>query len=317
MKHLETIAEFDRRQILEILDRSELHRRNRGPTATPLAGRVVGLFFFQASTRTRLGFHAAAARLGATALALDTMRCERGMSRAESPLDAFRSVASYCDLIVLRHHDEHELRRMIAEAPVPVINAGSGIRHHPTQTLVDLFHVRSRLGRLDGLRWGIAGDLLHSRAARSLLDALAHFPPSELRLMSPEDRALPPGELRHLHRTPIRRVDALELSSLDVLYMAGYPEGVEPDRASPAERRRFRLTSESTRELPAAALILDPLPRIDEIDAAVDPLPQAEYFDQSRNGLFVRITVLEMAPSCWNGTRAATRAPARVDQGAL
>jgi len=157
MRHFNTIADLDRHEILRILDRSDVHLRKGNRTQLSLTGYVAGLFFFQSSTRTRLGFHAAAARLGATALPLGSMRHDPGMSQAESTLDAFRSVAAYCDVIVLRHLDEKEHRQMVAEAPVPVINAGCGTRHHPSQALLDLFYVRSRFGRLDGLRWGIAG----------------------------------------------------------------------------------------------------------------------------------------------------------------
>jgi aspartate carbamoyltransferase catalytic subunit len=293
MRHLNTVADLDRRQILEILDRSDSHRHSRRRAKPSLTGHVAGLFFFQSSTRTRLGFHAAAARLGATTLPLGSMRQDPGMSQAESALDAFRSVAAYCDVIVLRHLDENEHQQMVAKAPVPVINAGCGTRHHPTQALVDLFYVRSRFGRLDGLRWGIAGDLANSRAARSLIDALLYFKPSELRLMSPAARALPLDDLGQFQRLPIRRLEQFEVSGLDILYMAGFPEGSGSSRADAEERHRFRLDFAKVGELPHASVILDPLPRIDEIERAIDNLPQAAYFDQSRYGLFVRMAVLE------------------------
>lgn len=309
MRHLYSIADLDRQEIIEILDRSEILKSTDRAIGIQPTGLVVGLFFFQSSTRTRAGFHAAAARLGAAALPLDWMRHGSGMSEAEAPVDAFRSVSAYCDLIVLRHEFEQEFLRMIGHATAPVINAGCGTRHHPTQALVDLFHIRSRLGRLDGLRWGIAGDLLRARAARSLVDCLGWFEVAELRLMSPPNRTLPAEELDLLPAERVRLLDRLDPSGLDVLYMAGYPEGLRPDCTSREERWRFRLTAEMVRQLPTASLILDPLPRIDEIEGAVDDLPQASYFEQSRNGQFVRMAVLERALSRESAGSTAVQPP--------
>jgi len=302
--HLCSIADLNREEILDILDRSRAFRK---------ADCVLGLFFFQSSTRTRLGFHAAAARLGAAVITLGEMRYEDGMTQAEAPYDAFRSVASYCDLIVLRHQEEDEFRRMVAVSPAPVINGGCGTRHHPTQALTDLFHIRSRLGRLEFLRVGIAGDLSNSRAARSLLESMMHFKVSEVRLMCPPERQVVLPNLDAYPAEQVRQLDYLDLTGLDVLYMAGYPEGSGPERSLREERWRFRLTRERAQELPEAALILDPLPRIDEIEPEIDSLPQATYFNQSQDGLFVRMAVLEWI-KCHQPTETSLAPATRTTQ---
>lgn len=292
-RHFFAIGDLEREELVAILDRSEVLRRLLPATNQLPRGTLVGLFFFQSSTRTRLGFRAAVARLGSTSIELDAMRTDSGMSEEEAPFDAFRSVAGYCDLIVLRHRNEEVFRQMLEVSPVPVINGGCGTRHHPTQSLIDLFFIRSRLGRLEDLRIGIAGDLAGSRAARSLVEALRFFRVRELRLMAPADRQLEPATLGGNLDEVARHLDNLDVRDLDILYMAGFPPGIGVNRANQSLRFRFRLTRELALQLPTSAPILCPLPRIDEIAADVDNLPQAAYFDQSQLGLFVRTAVLE------------------------
>lgn len=287
-RHLLDIDDLDRDEILALLDRAEHFRRERPRPPLPLEGRVVGLFFFQPSTRTRLGFHAAAARVGATAIELTTTKYEAGMSAPESPLDSFRSIAGYCDLIVLRHSDESDFQEMVSHSPVPVINGGCGTSSHPTQTLVDLFAIRSHFGRIEGLRIGLAGDLAGSRAAKSLVKALRHFPPAELRLMAPEGHQMD-GPSGFLATVAASRLDA---DGLDVLDMVGFPEG---NRTAQGIRRHCQLDSSMADKLGAGALIISPLPRIDEITTAVDSMPQAAYFTQHSSGQCVRMAILTLS----------------------
>jgi aspartate carbamoyltransferase catalytic subunit len=294
-RHLLTVGDLGLEELTEILDRSEEHRKLYPAAPRLPRGMVFGLFFFQPSTRTRLGFQAAAGHLGATPVELSETRHEPGMSEGEDLLDAFRSVAGYCNAIVLRHRDEETFHRMLEASPSPVINGGCGTLHHPSQALIDLFYIRARLGRLDGLRIGIAGDLAGSRSARSLVAALRLLPVRELRIMAPADRQLEASVIGDDLAQCLTRSESLVPRGLDILYMAGFPAGVGADEAPASLRWRFRLTRELAQTLPPSALILSPLPRIDEIARDVDDLPQAAYFDQSRCGLFVRMALLERA----------------------
>jgi aspartate carbamoyltransferase catalytic subunit len=215
------------------------------------------------------------------------------MSEGEAPIDAFRSVAGYCDAVVLRHRDEEAFRTILAVSPVPVINGGCGTTHHPTQSLIDLFYIRARLGQLDDLRIGLVGDLASSRAARSLVAALRYFRVRELRLMAPADRQLEPSALGTDLAGCTHFLDSLDLQGLNVLYMTGFPRGIGAHQAPRSLRWKLRLTKKLAQKLPSSALILCPLPRIDEIARDVDDLPQAEYFEQSHCGLFVRMALIE------------------------
>jgi len=287
------IGELTRESVLGLLDRAEWLRANRCGWPS-LAGRVVGMFFFQPSTRTRLGFTAAAVRFGAGTVDLLESRFAEGMSRPESAEDTVRSVSTYFDALVLRHPDACVVQCAAASADIPVINAGAGDDEHPTQALIDLFALRRLNPELTGLRIGVVGDLAASRSAHSLLRALDFFPPAEVRLISPPERRLA-TELRSSLAYPTEELDRLALGGLDVVYIAGLPEHCGADHMPAPARARYRLTPERIRELNPDAAILCPLPRIDEIDPAVDDDPRARYFAQSRDGLFVRAAVLERA----------------------
>lgn len=291
VRHLLDIDDLSREEIVAILDLADHFKDNRPTPPLPLQGKVVGLFFFQSSTRTRVGFHAAAARLGATAIEVSSTRYEPTMSAPETALDTFRSVVTYCDLIVLRHKAQEELRRMASLAPIPVINGGCGIASHPTQTLLDLFFIRSSLGRLENLRIGIAGDLAGSRAARSLLRALRSFSPSEIRLMAPPPLQPTEQELESLPVARYKLLDSLEPQGLDIVYMAGFPRH-RSDTTSEGQRRRYRLTTDHLPKLGSDTIILCPLPRIDEIADAIDDSPSATYFTQSQQGIFPRMAIV-------------------------
>lgn len=292
LHHLFSIDDLGHSGILEVLNRAEKIRL-QPLQDRPFVGKVLGLLILQPSTRTRVGFHSAMARLGGTAIEITDTKLQSGMGMAESFTDTVRSISAYCDALVLRHHSLNEVRAAIAVSDVPVINGGSGWEHHPTQALIDLYAIQRRFARPEGLRIGIAGDLEGSRAARSLVQALVHFSPRELRLMSPEGRELPLSLLDGFCSSLIDQRHELAVEGLDVLYMAGLPEGLGENQLGETVRERFRLTRHRAESLPAEALVLNPLPRIDEIETEVDRLPVAGYFAQSREALFVRCAILQ------------------------
>lgn len=289
-RHLYSLADLGREGILGILDRAA-ELRDRPIDRARFGGKILGLLFFQSSTRTRFGFHAAMARLGGTAIELDHLKYQQGMTHPESLSDTVRCIAAYCDAIVLRHPDGAAVEEAMRVSTVPIVNGGSGSEHHPTQALIDLYAIRRQLGRLDRLSIGIAGDLATSRSARSLIQALDAFPPTHLRLMIPAG-GIPPGFLPAGFPIAPAVTYSLDLAGLDVIYMAGFPEGTDGSHAE-RERAALRLTAQRAQRLDPSAIILDPLPRIDEIEPRVDELPQARYFEQSAGGLEVRAAVLQ------------------------
>lgn len=290
--HLFSIDDLSVQEIEALLSQAEKLKKGE-PRCPALLGKVAGLMFLQPSTRTRIGFHVAMQRLGGLAVEIFESKYQPDMDTAESFEDTIRVVSCYCDVVVLRHSVTDNVLRALEVSSTPIINAGSGQEYHPTQAIIDLFAIRRHFGRIDGLRVGLAGDLSHSRSARSLVRALKHYPPSEFRLMAPEGRNLPQESIDSFPERIIKRCDCLDVERLDVLYMAGMPSGGRKTAMPEDERAGFQLTPEKLTALPQKSIVLCPLPRIDEIDRAVDNSPQAAYFVQSADGLFVRMAILQ------------------------
>ena len=260
--------------------------------ADRLDKRTVALFFAQPSTRTRVGFAAAVARLGGSAIDVTGPKFQDGMDGPESLADTARVLDDYCDIVVVRHSCEAAVREFAAAAEVPVINAGAGKIAHPTQALVDLFAIRQQFGRVTGLRVGIAGDLSTSRTGRSLFRALARLEPVEIRLMAPADRHWSAEKIGNASAR-VTREDDLIVEGLDVLYVAGMPPGVGDDVLPLDVRKRFYVDRECLSRMSPSAIVLCALPRTGDIDPAADDDPRACYFQQSAHGLFVRMALLE------------------------
>jgi aspartate carbamoyltransferase len=291
-RHLYSINDLARDEIDHILDRAAKFRASRASWPR-LDGVIVGLAFFESSLRTRVGFAAAAARLGATSIDVNALRHSPGMSAPESLADTLRVLSGYCDILVVRHPSDEGFHEALPRSLAPVINAGSGTHHHPTQALIDGFTLRQRFGRIAGLRIGIVGDIANSRAASSLIALLALYPPSEMRLAFPPGCNPPQASLAALSRTPLHSGHILDPVALDILYVAGLPPGRGPQPHSQPLRDAFRVTSSSFSHLAPPPCVMSPLPRIDEIDSAFDASPSACYFDQSDDGLYVRMALLE------------------------
>ena len=238
-------------------------------------------------------------RLGGQVISAESAGTTSSAAKGESLEDAIRVVGAYADAIVLRHPEVGAAQRAARVAQVPVISAGDGPGQHPTQALLDLYTIKKELGRLDHLRIGLAGDLRNSRTAHSLAGLLSRFSGNELVLIAPPGLRMGKDVLRSLG--PQLRVrettDLAEAApTLDVLYQTR----IQAERfESAVEYERYRgvyvVGPELMRRLPEHAILMHPLPRAGEIDPQVDADPRAAYFRQVRNGLWVRMAVLEWA----------------------
>lgn len=258
---------------------------------------TVGLLFLSPSLRTRVGFSVAASRLGGAPVDVAGSRWAPGMSDAESFADTLRAVSGMVDIVVVRVPFVLD-RDVVASCSVaPLVNAGDGVEH-PTQAIVDLLAVEEERGPLDSLSIGVCGDL-NSRSARSLLKVLERTPPRRLTLMSPGERHVPEpmsgGALAE--RTVV--LDRADFADLDVLYLPGLPEGTDDNRLDATRRAEFALTAERQAELPADAVVLSPLPLIDEVSEEARGDPRLRFFAQSDRGVAVRMAVLRtlLSPS--------------------
>ncbi len=296
LQHVLAIETLSPEQILFILDQSkpfqEFQRHPLKKLAT-LRGKTVALAFFEASTRTRISFATAAARLGA-----DTMNLQAessSLKKGESLIDTVRTLeAMRPDGIVIRHSSSGAPEFVAERLGVPVINAGDGMHEHPTQALLDALTIRDRKGKLEDWNVTILGDILHSRVARSNMHLLGKFG-AKITLCGPamwmpqELEALAPGT----RRVP-RIEEALDGADVIIVLRVQTERIHEPALAAEEYILGYQLTAERLRLAQPDALVLHPGPMIRglEIDPAVADGPQCGVLEQVTNGLAVRMALL-------------------------
>ncbi|MDO5016180.1 MAG: aspartate carbamoyltransferase [Eubacteriales bacterium] len=253
--------------------------------------------FYEPSTRTRLSFESAMWDLGGTVIGFS----EQGSSsvaKGESVADTARTVSCFADIIAMRHPKEGAPLVAAEAVDIPVINAGDGGHHHPTQTLTDLLTISREKGRLDRMVVGCCGDLKFGRTVHSLISALSRYPNIEFVLISPPELRIPEPvrvEILEKNNIPYREVSTIEeaVADLDILYMTR----VQRERFfNEADYVRLKdtyiLTPAKLANAKPDLSILHPLPRVNEISTAIDKDPRAAYFRQVKNGKFIRMALI-------------------------
>jgi aspartate carbamoyltransferase catalytic subunit len=286
-------------EILFLLDQSkpfqEIQRHPLKKLAT-LRGKTVALAFFEPSTRTRISFATAAARLGADQMNLQAE--SSSLKKGESLLDTVRTLdAMKPDCIVMRHSSSGAPDFVSRNLPLPVINAGDGTHEHPTQALLDALTIRDRRGTLDGLNVTILGDILHSRVARSNIHLLSKFG-CHITLCGPPMWV--PREIECLATagSAVRRVtrinEALENADVVMTLRVQQERLHEPALSIDEYILQYQLTPERLRLAKPDALVMHPGPMVRglEIDPAVADGPQSCVLEQVTNGLAVRMALL-------------------------
>jgi len=264
---------------------------------TDFEGKILATLFFEPSTRTRLSFEAAIKRMGGRCIGFarpGTSSAKKG----ETLADTIRVAAGYADMIVLRHPQEGAARLASNFSNVPVINAGDGAGHHPTQTLLDLFTIREEKGNISDNHIGIAGDLKYGRTVHSLTKALSMFE-AEMTFISPPSLRMPEEITNMLERKGIEfhEVDQIEetLEDIDLLYMTRIQrERFPSDEDYKEVARSYHLEKEMLENSKDDLKVMHPLPRVDEIKSDVDETPKARYFQQAANGVPTRMALLKL-----------------------
>lgn len=287
MRHLTSIHDLDERAIVALLDRSAAMERDPKAVEELLDGRIVCAAFFEPSTRTRLSFEAAAHRLGARVIGFSDP-ATTSSAKGETLEDTVRMLSGYADLVVMRHPLKGAAERARAVASVPIVNAGDGPGEHPTQTLLDLYTMRKHKGKLDGLKVGLVGDLKHGRTVHSLVPALLKLGAAPMSVAAP-GLELPKDLAAKAPAATLEEAAAV----CDVLYVTRIQkERFEDAKEYDAIKGHFRIDADLLGRTKSRAIVLHPLPRVDEIATDVDALPAAKYFDQARSGVPVRMAVL-------------------------
>jgi len=290
------VGQFDRPWIESLFADAD-SMRTLPRASTPLRGNILATLFYEPSTRTRLSFESAMLRLGGQVISTENAREFSSAIKGETVEDSVRIVAGYADAIVIRHHEQGAAARAARVSPVPIINGGDGPGEHPTQALIDLYTIQHELGRLDGLRVALVGDLRFGRAARSLALLFQVTQGTELVFVSPA--AVPMGDdvRQALAKSGVRFSDDPDLrrvaANVDVIYQTR----IQRERfTTPAEYEAsvgvYVIDKAILDIMRPETIILHPLPRVEEIEAAVDEDRRAAYFRQANNGVYVRMALL-------------------------
>jgi aspartate carbamoyltransferase catalytic subunit len=257
-------------------------------------GKTLGYLFFEPSTRTRLSFEAAMALLGGTSIGIADV-LSSSIHKGETLGDTVKIVSSYCDVLALRHSLDGSSRFAAEVSNKPVINAGSGTEEHPTQTIQDLFTIRKEKKKIDGLKIGIVGDLKYGRTVYSLLYGLSNYD-VDVHLISPESLRIRSDSTyvikKELSYTESTTLDDY-IDDLDVLYVTRIQKERFPDEEEYANvKDSYVIGLDMIKKMKDNAIILHPLPRVDEISTDVDKTKQAKYFEQAEYGKYTRAALL-------------------------
>jgi aspartate carbamoyltransferase catalytic subunit len=299
MKHVISVHDLSAEQIVKVLDKAEnmVEIAKGKATSNLLSGKVLACIFFEPSTRTRLSFETAMNRLGGGVIGFAGTEAT-SVVKGETLADTIRMVSGYADAVVLRHPREGAAKLATEFSDVPILNAGDGAGQHPTQTLLDLFTIRTEKGRLENLNISLVGDLRYGRTVHSLAYALSKFG-NKINLVSPEGLEMPNEVVEYLKDKEMfgKACHTLEevISDTDILYVTRiqkerFPDPVEYEKVAGLYRVDANLVSQGLDDM----IIMHPLPRVQEIAPEVDSLPQAKYFIQAFNGVPVRMALLSM-----------------------
>ncbi len=296
MRHLIDITDLSVEEIDELIATAEDIIANPTKYQDVAAHKQLATLFFEPSTRTRLSFESAMLGLGGSVLGFSSA-ASSSTSKGETVTDTVRTVSCYADIIAMRHPKEGAPFAASQRSQVPIINAGDGGHNHPTQTLTDLLTIHRERGSLSNFTIGFCGDLKFGRTVHSLVNALSRYTGIHFIFISPEELKMPNYINESLQKKglPYEETESLEdaMPKLDILYMTR----VQKERFfNEADYIRLKdtyvLDPDKLQNAKKDLCILHPLPRVNEIAVAVDDDPRARYFEQVRNGKFIRMALI-------------------------
>lgn len=298
LRHVIESQQFTVPNLMELFARTrEMEKIVRRGGTKDYHDKIMATVFYKPSTRTRFSFEAAMHRLGGDVLSTEFAREFSSEVQGEQLEDTIRIIGGYCDVIVLRHHEQGGAQRAAAVSPVSIINAGDGEGgQHPTQALLDLYTIYNECHTLDGLSVALIGALDRGRTVRSLAYLLGKFERVRLYFVAPPEMQVKDDILSYLdsHNVSYAMSSSPEevLPHVDVVYQTR----IDHDRLSQSsvDVSQYNIGGDVLSQMRPQAIIMHPLPRSVEISSVVDQDPRASYFRQARNGLFVRMALLTM-----------------------
>ena len=297
IKNIISIKDFERADIDYILDEaSKLENIAKSrEVCEDLKGKILGLMFFEPSTRTKMSFETAMKRLSGECIGFENTGSS-SVSKGESIADTAKMFEGYCDALVIRHELEGVSKFISDLVDVPVINAGDGASQHPTQTLLDLYTIKQEIGSIDNLKIALIGDLKYGRTVHSLANALTLYDNVELYFVSPPELKMPQEILHDLDKKNMTYTEVSNISDIidkvNVLYVTRIQKERFGDIDDYLQIKGAYIINKKMLE-GKDLIVMHPLPRIDEINGDVDDTKYNKYFTQAANAVPVRMAILK------------------------
>jgi len=296
--HILSTNQFTKNEVEQILLRaSEMEQTCRDKKVPKLlADKIVACIFYEPSTRTRLSFETAALKLGAEVISSENAMSNSSAFKGETIEDTAKMLSCYADAIVMRHPIDWSVQSASKVIDTPIINAGDGSNQHPSQGLLDLYTIQKEHGRLDNLNVVFVGDILHSRTLNSLVPLLSFYPGNKFHFVSPKELVASNEQKKELQEKNISFIESDDLEkalpTADVVYVIR----VQKERFDNVDdyekvKDSFILKKQHLDLMKEKSIIMHALPRVNEIDPAIDRDKRAAYFRQAQNGLYIRMAM--------------------------
>lgn len=295
MKNLISMRDLSKEDILRFMEIAG--KIEKGEIFPDMSRKLAALLFFEPSTRTHFSFATAMKKLNGQTI---TMRgtSSSSVKKGESFADTLQTIAQYADIIIMRTAIEGSARYASEVVDIPIVNAGDGANQHPTQALLDLYSIIKTQGTLENLTIGVVGDLRYGRTVHSLVQAMSDFNPN-FYFASPSHLRMPKYILEDLDEKKIKYVEVKEaeanIEELDIMYVTRIqrerftdPEDYEKVKDS------YVINASMLKNVKDNFKIMHPLPRVNEIDTDVDETEYAYYFQQAKNGVYMRQAIISI-----------------------
>lgn len=297
LKNIISIKDFEKSDIDYIIDEaSKLEDIAKSKKISEeLKGKILGLMFFEPSTRTKMSFETSMKRLSGACIGFEDTDSS-SVSKGESIADTAKMFEGYCDALVIRHEMEGVSKFISDIVDIPVINAGDGASQHPTQTLLDLYTIKKEIGTIDNVKIALIGDLKYGRTVHSLANALTLYDNVELYFVSPDKLKMPQEILHDLDKAGMSYTETSNISDVinkvDVLYVTRIQKERFVDIDDYLKIKGAYIINKKMLE-GKDLIVMHPLPRINEINGDVDDTKYNKYFTQAANAVPVRMAILK------------------------
>ena len=300
LNHVVESQQFDRDILNHVFETADIMKEDldgERKLAKYLDGKIMASLFYEPSTRTRFSFESAMRRLGGSVITTENAREFSSAAKGESLADSTRIMNGYADIIVMRHNEAGSASQAAEISSVPIINAGDGAGQHPTQALLDIYTIADAFPEMSNLKVAMVGDLRYGRTVRSLSYLLSKYENIEIIFVSPAVCRMERDIKAYLDKYEVSWHEETDLAEVarevDCIYMTR----IQKERFHSIDdyqeaASRYILSLEIANSMKSDAIIMHPLPRVDEIPIAVDDTPQARYFEQAQNGLYIRMALL-------------------------